>query len=233
MPEDDVAEFSIELNSDNTIKRILRDGMQQDSSIQLEQLYSIVTIYFHLANHNLNQMRVAGESKDKRGFGVQAFLMSLTGLEAFANTYFHLRAQELKRPDLEQRVEQNRSSLAQKFRELITLVGDPELHDQELLLIRIFQFSSLRNALMHPRWAPSSLTMVSGGPIIIHGLVENLQSQFEDQAFCHEALFWCLLVVARIAAARGNDDVTGFMFHWTGNYGLTLPMILRELRLPT
>lgn len=226
-----MAEFSIELNDDNTVKRIMRDGVQHDGSATLEQLFSIVTIYFQLANSNLNQMRAAETAKDKRGFGAQAFLMSLTGLEAFANTYFHLRARERERPDIEHQVEQNRSTLAQKFRELIALLDDPQMREQEALLVRIFSFSSLRNELMHPRWAPSSANLVTGGPIIIHGLVENMQAQFEEYRFCHEALFWCLLVVARIAQSRGNSDVSGFMFHWTGNYGLTLPIILRELHL--
>ena len=105
------------------------------------------------------------------------------------------------------------------------------MHDQEALLARIFQLSSLRNALVHPRWVPSSLQLSLGAPIFIEGLVENFQAQFEDQRFCHESLFWCLLVVARIAEARGSSDISGFMFHWTGNYGLTLPMILQQLRL--
>lgn len=30
-----------------------------------------------------------------RGSGLQSFVMSLTGLEAFANTYFHIRGNEL------------------------------------------------------------------------------------------------------------------------------------------
>lgn len=226
-----MAEFIIELNEDNTVKRVLRDGAPDSSAGQLEQLFSIVTIYFRLANSNLNQMRSMNDAMDRRACGVQAFIMSLTGLEAFANTYFHLRAREIKRLDLEQRVEQNRSTLAQKFRDLIALVGDPEMHDQEALLARIFQFSSLRNALVHPRWTPSSLVVSSDAPIVINDLVENFQAQFENQRFCHEALFWCLLVVARIAEARGNSDVSGFMFHWTGNYGLTLRMILQQLGL--
>ena len=92
-----MAEFTIELNDDNTVRRILRDGMPNDSAAQLEQLFSIVTVYFRLAKRNLDQMRAMTETMDKRAFGVQTFLMSLTGLEAFANAYFHLRAREIKR----------------------------------------------------------------------------------------------------------------------------------------
>jgi hypothetical protein len=47
-----------------------------------------------------------------------------------------------------------------------------------------------------------------------------------------EALLWCLLAVARIGEARGHQELSGFMFHWTGNYGLTLDMIISQLGIP-
>ena len=67
----------------------------------------------------------------------------------------------------------------------------------------------------------------------IDGLVENRQADFEDTDLCQEALLWCLLTVARIGQARGftNSDIDGFLFYWTGNYGLSLDWLLDHLGL--
>jgi hypothetical protein len=226
-----MADFFIELNDDDTIRRILRDGVPDESGVRLEQLYSVVTIYFQLAKLNLAQMRATEDAERKRGHGLQAFLMSLTGLEAFTNTYFLLRAQQLDNTAVEQRIGQTHGSLTRKIRELINLTGDPEVHEQAGLLDRIFGLSEMRNALMHPRWVPSSVLLNFSVPIQMNGLVENRQAQFENEDFCHEAMLWCLLLVARIGESRSPGRSDGFLFHWTGNYGMTLQTILNGLGL--
>ncbi|MCR5870904.1 MULTISPECIES: hypothetical protein [unclassified Sphingomonas] len=67
--------------------------------------------------------------------------------------------------------------------------------------------------------------------LAISGLVQNFQAAFEAPVFCREALMWCLLIVARVGKARGSADLSGFLFHWTGIYGLTEAHILNELGL--
>lgn len=36
-------------------------------------------------------------------------------------------------------------------------------------------------------------------------------------------------LVARIGKARGNADLSAFLFQWTGIYGLTEPQLMSEL----
>lgn len=224
--------FIFDSNEDGTIRQVLKDGEPHQDAVRLEQLFSVVTIYFKLAAFNLGQMVQQEQSEQRRCFGLQSFLMSLTGLEAFTNTFFHLRGQELGNNAMLKRVAQSHGSLSQKIRELIALTPDGPIRDQDRLINQIFALSQLRNEIVHPRWVPSSVTIQGDAPVAIHGLVENRQALFEDRQLCREALLWCLLAVARVAAARGHEDVSGFMFHWTANYGLTLPAILQELGLP-
>ena len=42
---------------------------------------------------------------------------------------------------------------------------------------------------------------------------------------------WCLLLVARVGKARGNADLSPFLFQWTGIYGLNEAQIMKELGL--
>ncbi|MBV7519029.1 hypothetical protein [Ensifer sp. ENS12] len=224
--------FAFDMDEDGTVRRILRDGEPHQGAVRLEQLQSIVTIYFRLAVFNLEQMSRDEESDRLRCFGLQSFLMSLTGLEAFINTYFHHLGRELNNEAVLKRVQQSHGSLSQKIRELIALTLDGPIRDQDQLIDKVFTLSQMRNEIVHPRWVPSSLTALADGPVVISGLVENRQALFEEQRLCREALLWCLLVVARIATARGHEDVSGFMFHWTGNHGLTLSALLQELDLP-
>jgi hypothetical protein len=220
-------------NEDGTIRRVLKDGQLHQEAVKLEQLFSVVTIYFKLAALNLDQMAQQQQGEGRRCFGLQSFLMSLTGLEAFINTFFHHRGRELGSSAMLERVRQSHGSLSRKIRELIALTPEGPIQDQDQLIDQIFVLSQLRNEIVHPRWVPSSLTVQGTAPVTIEGLVENRQALFEDQQLCRETLLWCLLVVARIAAAQGSEDVSGFMFHWTANYGLTLPAVLQELGLPT
>ncbi len=222
--------FLFDIDANGKISQMFKDEESHQGDLKLEQLFSVVTIYFKLAALNLDQMDQQEQSELRRQYGLQSFLMSLTGLEAFTNTFFHHRGLELGDDAILRRVEQSHGSLSQKIRELITLTFDQPIQDQDQLIDQIFTLSRIRNEIVHPRWIPSSLTIP--GNITVHGLVENRQALFENQQLCREALFWCLLVIARIAKAVGNEDVSGFMFHWTANYGLTLQIILGELSLP-
>lgn len=225
-------QFTFEYSEDGTIHRILKDGVTYNESVKLEQVFSIPRTYFQLAQKNLDQMRPEQTGNERRGLGLQSFLMSLTALEAFTNTFFHLRAQELKNGQMLNRIEQKHGSLSRKIAELIAMTPDGPLNDQVALLERVYEFSELRNEIVHPRWAPSGLTIKGDVPIVILGIVENRQALFEDRQLCLEALYWCLLVVARIGQVRGDADLNGFMFHWTGIYGFSLSKLLKVLGVP-
>jgi len=133
--------FTFDLNEDGTILHILRDGHPYQEEVKLEQLFSIVTTYFKLANQNLLQMIQLENSDERRSYGLQSFLMSFTGLEAFINTYFHLRGRELGNSEIVKRVAQSHGSLSNKLRELIELTRDGPIHDQDQLINRISELS--------------------------------------------------------------------------------------------
>ena len=223
--------FVFETNDDGTIRRVLKDGMAHDGAVVLEQHFSVVTTYFRFAARNLRMLGVAETSEDRRFYGLQSILMSMTGLEAFTNTYFHQRAEELGNDGMLARIGQSHGSITRKITDLLEMSGDAPLQGQVALIQRLWELSQLRNEMVHPRWEPSQMVLTGHVPIIIEGLVENRQALFEDIDLCREALNWCLLFVARIAQSLGAADVSAFLFHWTGNYGLTLPTILSNLRL--
>ncbi len=225
--------FIFNTNEDGTIAQILKDGQPHDAAVRLEQAFSIVTIYFRIAASNVACMVGEAQREARRSLGLQSFLMSLTGLEAFTNTYFHLRARELGNQAIINRIEQTHGSLSRKIEELVEMTGDGPLAEQDAIIQRVFELAQLRHEIVHPHWLPSALTIGGEVPIHIDGLVENRQTIFEDEMLCREALLWCLLAVARVGQARGHEDLRGFMFHWTANYGLTLEAILEELGLPS
>ena len=226
-----MSRFVIKFKEDGTVSQIYKDGYPHNEAVKLEQLFSVVKIYFELCRLNLKQMAEQSDDEGRRYFGIQSFLMSLTGLEAFTNTFFHLRGEEVGSGAILRRVAQSHCSLSKKIKELTELSPDGPLVDEDMLLDKVFALSRLRNEIVHPRWEPSSLLVDGHAPVSIRGLVYNSQAAFEDMEFCDEAFTWCLLVIARIGQARGSQDVSGFMFHWTGMYGLTLPMILGKLGL--
>lgn len=221
--------YVFEADESGNIIRIVKDDQPDNQSVRLEQLYSIVTIYFRLASEHLRRMASLQDRSARRCAGLQSFLMGLTGLEAFTNTFFDLRAQELRSEEMLVRIAQTHGSLSRKISDLVAMTPDGPLVDQEALLDRIFELSQLRNEIMHPRWTPSSLTIAGEVPVNIMGLVENRQAIFEDETLCQEALLWNLLAVARIGQARGHQELSGFMFYWTGNYGLSLDVITSQL----
>ncbi|QIJ40199.1 hypothetical protein [Rhizobium leguminosarum] len=224
--------FSFACTQDGSIEQILRDGEPLAGPVRLEQLYSIVRIYFELSESNLRQMTQQEDATRRRWFGLQSFLMSLTGLEAFTNTYFHLRGQEMGRTDVLARVSRREGTLSRKIQDLIELVFGTPVLDQERLIQQIFALSCLRNEIVHPRWTPSTLVVQTDTALVVEGLVENRQALFEDVRMCTEARLWCRLVVARIGQAAGNDDVHPFLFHWTGAYGMRSSDILDGLGIP-
>jgi hypothetical protein len=113
--------FVFESDADGNIVRILKDDQLHEESVRLEQLFSIVTVYFRLASEHLERMASLRDSNARRCAGLQSFLMSLTGLEAFTNTFFHLRAQEIESKEMIARIKQSHGSLSKKISELAAM----------------------------------------------------------------------------------------------------------------
>jgi hypothetical protein len=226
-----MAHYHFETNDDGSIRRILRDGEPNPASISLEPLFSIVTLYFKVAGSNLQLLEREESPPLQRAYGIQAFIMSLTGVEAFTNTYFKLRGDELADLRLAERVGQRHGSVTRKIEELLAMTPEGSIEDQATIIARLHELSLLRNTLVHPQWEPASMTLAGTVPVMIQGLVHNFQAAFEEPSFCREALMWCLLLVARVGKARGNADLSPFLFQWTGIYGLTEAQIMSELGL--
>ena len=85
-----MAHYHLETNDDGSIRQILRDGEPNPASVSLEQLFSIVTLYFKVAGSNLQLLEREESPPLRRAYGIQAFIMSLTGVEAFTITYLML-----------------------------------------------------------------------------------------------------------------------------------------------
>ncbi len=225
-----MSHYFLQADADGKIQQIFKDGEAFSGSISLETPDAIVRIYYDLAAHNLQQMLTQADNQMRRRFGLQSFLMSLTGLEAFTNTFFHLRAIELNNNAMLERIGQTHGSLSRKISDLIGMSNDGPFVDQEAMIEKIFELSQLRNEIVHPRWQPSSMTFHDGGvPMIFQGMVQNFQAAFEEEGFCREAYLHCLLLPARYSEALGHDDISGFMFRWCARYQLSMEQLLGEL----
>ena len=86
--------FEIILDSSGAVETVVKDGKKFGKKVQLEQLYSSSAFYFKAAIENIRRMEQKENELFLEMLGVQSFLMSLTGLEAFTNSYFMLRAKE-------------------------------------------------------------------------------------------------------------------------------------------
>jgi hypothetical protein len=221
--------FTINTDADGKVIQILKDGQPYNEAVRLEQLFAIVSTYFRIADNNLNAMQSVAKSEMLRFYGLQAFVMALTGVEAFTNVYFQLRGIEQKRPTLIAKAAE-RGPLRPRLIVLIEMAFGAPLKQQELILAKVRELYRLRNEIVHPRWIPSSVSL--NGEINLEGLVQNFQAIFEDRRFCIEALTWCRLLVSRIALAAGVVDTGGFIFHWTGLYGVNDAGLSAALNLP-
>jgi hypothetical protein len=224
--------FIIDTNEDGAIRQIFKNGMPHNEAVRLEQHFSIVKTYFKSAERNLKMLENQQADEDKRHYGLQSFLMAITGIEAFTNTYFHQRSVALGKPEMLKRIGQSHGSITQKIVTLLELSGDRPLHNQNELIERLYELTQLRNEIVHPRWEPSQISIPGGVWLNIEGLAVNRQALFEDVVLCKEVLDWCLLLVARVGQSLGLTSISGFMFRWTGQYGLTLARLLSDLGLP-
>lgn len=212
--------FDIILNEDGSTARIVRDGAPHNESVTLEPANQIVSTYFKMATSNLTGMKNA-DGELRRHLGLQAFLVSLTGVEAFNNIFFQQLALERNHPELLAVVSQQSGPLVKRLEKCLTLAFSNPLPAQDALTQRIGQLYRLRNNIVHPRWEPTSMCLVGELPVTISGLAQNFQAAFENEEFCRETFWWCVKLVAEIGRAAGNTVIEGHCFHWTGIYGVT------------
>lgn len=229
MRKRDMPHFTILTDNDGRVQKILRDGEPYNERVTLEPPHQIVSTYFKIARANLDAMKTVREAKQKRHYGLQAFLMSLTGVEAFTNVFFQLRARERGNPKLAKRAEKQ-GPLVERLRACLVLAFDEPLPEQDTLLDRIQKLYRLRNDIVHPRWQPVSVSM-SG--LAIDGVCQNFQATFDDQDFCEEAYWWCVNLVAQVGLASGNEAIEGPCFYWAGLYMLTQEVLAEKLGLKT
>jgi len=224
-----MAHFSFTTDQEGRVTEILKDGAPHPESVTLEQVYAVLRTYFEAAHFNIRAMPSATPAS-LRFHGLQAFLMTLTGVEAFTNVYFHLKADQTQRPDIMAQVE-GRASVAKRLEKLIGMTFGSQIEGQELILSKISHLYGLRNTIVHPRWAPATAALGGSVPILIEGLVQNYQATFENQEFCAEAFKWCLLLVCRVGALAGARDDGGFCIYWTGQYGVSAAGLAAKLGL--
>jgi hypothetical protein len=182
-----------------------------EGPVRLELPNSIVRSYFSAALRSFHAMQPETDAPELRDFGLQSFLMSLTGLEAFTNVYFHRRGHTTGPPELIARAN-DRKPVEHKVSHLPRIAFGSNLPDQKLLNRKVRELYDLRSSIVHPRVTLSSMFFEG---VAVSGMVQNFQQAFEDRELCREALRWCLLVVARIGiAAHEMGDM--FVNYWTG-----------------
>ena len=205
--------FEIHQDQDGVVQRILKDGDPFDGHLRLELPHAIVTAYFSAATQNLSAMNSDASVQVLRLHGLQCFLMSLVGLEAFINIFFHLRSRETHDEAMRGHATSNKT-VESKLAGLPRRGYGKPLHGQKLLNRRIKELYALRSAIVHPKWEPVSATFTAG--FNFDGLVQNFQAQFENRDFCYETMKWCLVVVCRVGSLAGATPNEAFCRRWTG-----------------
>lgn len=206
-------DFVFDMNEDETVRAVYKDGVRIETGARLEMPVAIVQTYFKSAIRNLKQMTASDDDRDaNREHGLQCFLMSLVGVEAFLNVFFHLVGRERDSAAIIDLATKDKATIETKLSHLPRQAYGTPLPAQKRLNKKMRELYDLRSQIVHPRWQPSRLAMPG---LVIDGLVDNQQQLFEDRDFCREALRWCLLVIARIGehAAGGPND--GFVLRWT------------------
>lgn len=210
-----MSHFEFDFNEDGSINAIYRDGIPYEGGISLETPNSIARTYFETALRELAAMKAEDDpdfyGADNRGHGLQAFLMSLFGTEAFLNVYFHVAGLQAG-SDAVVDLAASDKPIERKLAHLPRLLWGEPLPGSKKLCTKVRELYNLRSNLVHPKYEPSSLSMQG---MMIAGLFDNRQKLFEDREFCREALRWCLLVVARIGL-RGSPADARFVEFWTG-----------------
>ena len=210
-----MAAIIFEYADDNSgrIKAIYRDGKQITKPIRLEMPSAIVQTYFKAAFRNCRAMTESDDDReDNRQHGLQSFLMSLVGLEAFLNIHFHMVGREKNLPEVIKAVTAGTSTVESKIKNLSYACYGKHLAGQKTINKKIRELYDLRSAIVHPKWEPMTLGMAE---VVFDGVADNFQQAFEDREFVREAMRWCLLVVARVGLLNNPETADLFMNRWT------------------
>ena len=161
--------FIFDTNQDGSISKIYKDGAPVETGVRLEMPFSIVHTYFKSAVRNLNRMTASDEDRDEnRHHGLQCFLMSLVGTEAFLNVFFHLVGRER---DLDNVIDlaNKDTQIEHKVAHLPRQAYGTQLLAQKRLNKKMRELYDLRSKIVHPKWQPSSLAMpglvLGSGPV--------------------------------------------------------------------
>lgn len=208
-----VINFEYDDDGSGRIKAIYREGKQLTKGIRLEPPSAIVQTYFKAAFRNCRAMTENEDDReDNRHNGLQSFLMSLVGLEAFLNIHFHMVGREKNLPEVIKAVTVGKSTVENKIKNLSYTCYNKHLADQKLISKKIRELYDLRSAIVHPKWEPMTLGMAE---MVIDGMSDNFQQAFEDREFVRESMRWCLLVVARVGLLNSPETADLFMKRWT------------------
>jgi hypothetical protein len=221
--------FTLRLNENGSIRQLLRDGEPYNRAIKLEPAYMIVSTYFRLAASNIAGMAKAPDGELRRFHGLQAFLMTLTGVEAFANVFFTLHGKNNNNDALLNKVRERNGALVPRLTACIPLAFGGPVEDQDRLLGRIRELYALRDQIVHPRWDPTSAAIDGETSLRFNGFALNVQAGFEEERLCREAFLWCMLLVIRIASAAQTTDIEAFCRLWTCQEGASEGAILEQL----
>ena len=226
-----MVEYVVKTDDDGKRIEAFKDGSVFEQDLLLEPVYARVKIFFQLANNYLREMDLHTDKNEKRAFGMQSFLMSLIGLEAFGNCYFHIRAVQKGVPEASALIAK-RTSLRPKLTDLIELIGDGPLVEQQLLLAELEKLFDKRNEIAHPKWTLSRLTLKNQKDetyLTVNHVGENPNEYFESFDKCKAAQLWCLLFVLRVAELRKLANPTGFLYQWTGSTDSSIDSVLADL----
>lgn len=174
-----MAHFAFILNDDGSIAHILRDGALHQETVVLEQVHSVVTTYFKAANQNIVAMENVTDREQLRFRGLQAFLMCLTGVEAFTNVFFHILGEERQLAELLRRAGRRQGPLIQRLTDCLSLAFHGPLEGQGQLMSRIGELYQLRNQIVHSaeQGAPTlHITRITGENAVLQMLNSKLPS---------------------------------------------------------
>ncbi len=221
---ENVPKFRMEMGPDGRVQRLTRDGVPNSSSrLVLLPVHQISAAYFVIAEDHLAQMKGTNDIGEINQHGLQAFLMAITGLEAFINGFFHLLSLERRMPALLDLTESRQGSLSERIEKLAKIAFGRKLRDHRAIMASVTSLSATRNGFVHPKWQPASLE-IDFLPISFQRLVEDPFWRFYEENLAAEAISWCYLVIARVLEATAIP-YDGSLFHWTGKFGISIAEI--------
>jgi len=208
--------FVFHSNEDGSISHTTKDGDILVEPVTLVHPNQIIRTYFQSASRALVE-HDAVEGDEKVQVGVQGFLASLFGLEAFLNVFFLVAAREHGNATLESAIESDNLQVTSKLKNWPQQIYGAYIQNQKEVGKRLTSLYKLRNELVHPHMEWSTLWM-SG--VMLEGVVENPQRPLADRAFCQQAFELTLLAVLRVGLLASPQQAAQFCAQWTGVHAI-------------